>query len=920
MLEEVGTALMPGDRLDRRHAFYRMLARLLPREFRAGAGPDLERAAMACLARERARFGPIGTLFAWVRLTADTVGTSAALRFSAPPPTPPRRGLIEAFMDNLKKDLLYALRGLRRQPGFAALTVLTLALGIGANTAIFSVVNGVLLRPLPYPNAEQLEYVTTTFPSLGFDQFWMSIPEVLELEKNNQSFSSLGAYRSAEFNVDTTPPIRPTVGVLTPGFLPTLGVRPLMGRWFTEADSVPGAQRVTILSWEMWQQTFAGDPNILGQTFRADTITRTIVGVMPPGFDIHDARIEVWVPAIIDPKTLPNNRGSHSWYVVARRKDGVSAAQARADLQQMQTHWQDFVPAGSGHVFLINNPNPANRHELRIDPLKADVIGDIRTALLILQGAVAFVLLIACANLANLLLARAESRQREFAVRTALGAGRRRLFSQFVTEGLVLSVLAAAAGVGLAWFGLRTLLRISPDAIPRSAEIGLDGRVLLFTFGLTIITGFIFGLAPLANLGKRLMVSLRDGTRTSGTRAQKTVRGTLVVAEVTLAVVLVAGAGLLIRSLGNLMTVDAGFKREQLVTFRLVLPGVTYSAPQRVEFFGRLEDALRRLPGVSSVASMNGLPPSRSVDANDTDFEHIPNNAAPEAGLPIENVDYWQIVSQKYIETMGIPMVRGRSFEAGDATGPPVALVNEALVKHFFKDRDPIGAHVRPPFPADLPWMTIAGIVKDVKQRGVNEPVGTEIYFLFEQAPRVTTFAPNDLNVVLRTSRPIDELSPQILQTVRSLDSALPVVRLRTMDEVFGESVSRPRFLTMLLGIFGGLALVLAAVGTYGVLSYLVSQRSQEIGIRMALGADRTAMLVLVLRQGLILAGVGLVLGVAGAMAAGRLMRTLLFNVSPLDPMTLGIVTIVMTVVALFACLVPALRATRVDPLTTLRQ
>jgi putative ABC transport system permease protein len=265
-------------------------------------------------------------------------------------------------------------------------------------------------------------------------------------------------------------------------------------------------------------------------------------------------------------------------------------------------------------------------------------------------------------------------------------------------------------------------------------------------------------------------------------------------------------------------------------------------------------------------------------------------------------------------------MVRGRAFEAGDATGPPVALVNEALVKHFFKDRDPIGAHVRPPFPANLPWMTIVGIVKDVKQRGVNEPVGTEIYFLFEQAPRVTTFAPNDLNVVLRTSRPIDELSPQILQTVRSLDSALPVVRLRTMDEVFGESVSRPRFLTMLLGIFGGLALVLAAVGTYGVLSYLVSQRSQEIGIRMALGADRTAMLVLVLRQGLILAGVGLVLGVAGAMAAGRLMRTLLFNVSPLDPMTLGVVTIVMTVVALFACLVPALRATRVDPLTTLRQ
>ena len=321
----------------------------------------------------------------------------------------------------------------------------------------------------------------------------MSLPEVLELEKHNQSFSGLGAYRTAEFNVDTTPPIRPTVGVVTPGLLPTLGVRPLMGRWFADADFVPGAQRVTILSWELWQKTFAGDPNVLGKTFQGDTVVRTIVGVMPPGFDVHDSRIEIWVPQIIDPKTLPNNRGGHGWFAVARRKDGVSAAQARHDLQQMQTHWKDFVPEGTGHIFQLNNPNPANRHELRIDPLKADVIGDIQTALLILQGAVAFVLLIACANLANLLLARAESRQREFAVRTALGAGRRRLFAQFVTEGLVLSVLAALAGIGLAWFGLRTLLDISPDAIPRSAEIGLDWRVLVFTFGLTIATGFVFG-------------------------------------------------------------------------------------------------------------------------------------------------------------------------------------------------------------------------------------------------------------------------------------------------------------------------------------------------------------------------------------------------------------------------------------------
>ena len=609
--------------------------------------------------------------------------------------------------------------------------------------------------------------------------------------------------------------------------------------------------------------------------------------------------------------------------MVARRKDGVSAAQARADLLQMQTHWQDFVPAGTAHIFQRDNPNPANQHLLRIDPLEADVIGNIHSALFMLQGAVGFVLLIACANLANLLLARAESRQREFAVRTALGAGRWRLFSQFVSEGLVLSVLAAAAGVALAWVGLRTLLRVSPDAIPRSAEIGLDWRVLLFTLGLTMITGFVFGLAPLANVGKRFLIALRDGTRSSGTRAQKVVRGALVVAEVTFAVVLVAGAGLLIRSLGNLMTVDAGFAREQLVTFRLVLPALSYNAPQRVDFFERLEAGLNRLPGVSSVASMTGLPPRRALDANDTDFEHIPNAPGPNApptGFPVENVDYWQTVSRQYIETMRIPVVRGRGFVPGDVTGPPVALVNEALAARFFKDLEALGARVRPPFPVNLPWMTIVGIVKDVKQGGVEEPAGPEIYFLFEQAPRVTTFAPNDLNVVIRTARPIEELSPQILQTVRALDPALPIVKLRTMDDVFGESVSRPRFLTMLLAIFGALALVLAAIGTYGVLSYLVSQRSQEIGIRMALGAARTDMLMLILRQGLMLAGVGLMLGVGGAIAAGRLMRTLLFNVSPIDPPTLGAAATGMIVVALLACLVPAWRATRVDPLTTLRQ
>jgi predicted permease len=479
-------------------------------------------------------------------------------------------------MDNLLKDLRYALRGLARQPGFTLLTVLTLALGIGANTAIFSVVNGVLLRPLPYPHPEQLEYITTKFPALGFEQFWMSPPEMLELEAHNQSFSSIGGFSAGAVNVNTAQPSRPNSALVTPNLMKTLGVPPLKGRWFNDEDARPGAADTAILSAEFWQRHFGSDAGILGRQLLIDNVSTTIVGVMPPGYDVHDQKVEIWLPLTIDPATLSGRRGNHFLYVVARRKDNVSPQQARADITQMQTHWQDFVGTGTavGHLF---RPNLPNGHVLRIDPLKADIVGSARTALLVLQGAVALVLLIACANLANLLLARAESRQREFAIRSALGAARKRLFSQFVTEGLVLSVLAAMGGVGLAWLALRGLLTVNPDAIPRSVEVGLDWRVLLFTLVITIATGFVFGLAPLSNLSKRLIATLRDGTRTTGGRMQKLVRGSLVIAEVTLAVVLVASAGLLVRSLSNLLTVDAGFNRSQLVTFGVVLPGATHN-------------------------------------------------------------------------------------------------------------------------------------------------------------------------------------------------------------------------------------------------------------------------------------------------------------------------------------------------------
>jgi predicted permease len=824
-------------------------------------------------------------------------------------------------MDAFPQDIRYALRGLIRQPGFSILTVLTLALGIGANTAIFSVVNGVLLRPLPYPHAEQLEYVTTKFPSLGFQQFWVSPPEVLELAAHNNSFSSVGAFSAGAVNLNTEHPSRPAAGTINAGLMPTLAVPAFMGRWFTEEDMRVGAEAVAILSWELWNRDYAHDPGILGRKVLINNVSTTIVGVMPRGYDVHDQKIEIWLPLVIDPATLPTRRGNHFLYVVARRKDNVSPAAARADLLQMQTHWADFAAAGAGHIF-VYDPKQPDRHTLRIDPLKADIVGSAQTALLVLQGAVGFVLLIACANLANLLLARAESRQREFAVRTALGAARSRLFRQFVTEGLLLSLVSAIVGVGLAWLALRGLLTINPDAIPRSAEVSLDWKVLVVTLVLAVGTALVFGLAPLFSIGRRLISSLRDGTRATGGRAQKVVRGSLVIAEVTLAVVLVAGAGLLVKSLSNLMHVDAGFNRSQLITFGVVLPGATYNPQQRVDFVSRLEQRLSGLPGVTAVSSMSGLPPNRQVNANDTDFEHIPDVPNQDPSIPSQNTDYWQQATVRYTQTMGIPVLQGRGFEDGDVTGPPVVLVNEALVKRFFTSmhREPIGGKLKRGFGATAPWYTIVGVLKDVKQGGVAEPTGTEVYFLADQLPRIGAGAPGAMNVVMRTSQPLAALAPSISRALGELDSSLPIVKLRTMDDVFGDSVSRPRFITLLLGIFAGLALVLAAIGTYGVLSYLVTQQSQEIGIRMALGADRGHVLGLVLKQGMVLAVIGLVLGSAGALAAGRLMRSLLFDVSPTDPLTIVGVVAAMAIVATLACLVPALRATRVDPLTTLRQ
>ncbi len=827
----------------------------------------------------------------------------------------------EAFY-RLGQDVRYAIRSLSRVPGFTLVAILTLALGIGANTAIFSVLNGVLLRPLPYPSPDDLVFITSQFPKLGFDQFPVDAAEFLEFQARNQSFQSVGAYNVNAVNVGADGmPQRVTSALASASLFTVLGVAPTRGRAFTNDETLPNAAPTVVLSYELWQSAFASR-SLIGQQVEIDGVQRTVVGIMPPGFDVHDQGVRVWLPLTLDPSQRQQYRGGHFLLLVGRLKHGVTLARARLDLETMLAQWAvtdggtaGAIPGGPGFVHVPDTKN----HRLRYDGLAADMIGGVGRALWVLQVAVVFVLLIACANLANLLLMRAESRHKELALRAALGAGRWRLMRQFIAESLVLSTVGSAVGVGLAHFGLRALLATGAASIPRAAAVGIDARVLAFTLLLAIATGVVFGLAPALHLSSNsVSLALRDaGSRTSTVAARNRVRRGLVIAELSLAVMLVIGAGLLLRSFWNLMRVDAGFGRGNLTTFSLALPRRVYSdSTRRTAFFGRVTRELAAVPGVTGAAAMTGLPPQRQVNANDTDFEgYMPQ---PQSGGPPANVDYYQYATPTYFSTMGIPIVKGRGF--GPLDGPlsnPVMVINETIARLYYPQQDPIGHRMRPG--GTTTWFTIIGVAKDVKQGGVDSKTGTELYIDYEQAPAVIGFAPPNLNVVVRSTLGKETLSPIIRRIVHTADPAVPIVGLRSMDEVFQDSVSRQRFLATILGVFAAVALLLSAIGTYGVLAYTVTERRREVGIRMALGASERGVLMMVLGQGMTLAAIGVALGLIGAVALTRLAATLLFGVKPVDPATFAAVSLFMLAVAAAASLIPARRATRVDPLVALR-
>jgi len=822
-------------------------------------------------------------------------------------------------MDGVLRDVRHAARNLLRTPGFALVTILTLALGIGANTAIFSVVNAVILRPLGYPEPDRLVYVSSQFPKMGFDQFWVSPPEFLELQERSHALSAVGAFATNQANLSAADrPRRVNNGLVSAGLFKVLGVSPMLGRAFEEAETLPNGPQVAILSYETWQSAFGGNRSIVGSQIEINGIKRTVVGVMPPRFDVADNRIETWLPLAIDPANRLN-RASHFLHLIGRLAPGATFASANAELDTLLAAWPGTITPAPGANF-VHTPDTKN-HRLRYDPLQLQIVGGARTAVFVLQGAVLFVLLIACANLANLLLARADSRHKEFAVRTALGADRATLLRQFMVEGCLLSFTGALLGLGIAVVGVRAVIAAYPDSLPRSADVTLDVGVLAFTLVIGVATGAVFGLAPLLHLSAdATSLAIREGgTRTTAGTGRNRIRRTLVAAEVALAVALVIGAGLLLRTVMNLSNVETGFNRSRLVTFSVTLPGAKYAKSDDVKtFFTRLLDQLRATAGVQGVTAMTGLPPLRQVDAADTTMEGY---VAPPDG-PFNNIDYYQTVASGYVETMGIPVVEGRAFVPTDALTPNV-MVNQTMARTFYKDQSPIGRRIKPsgPASANIPWYTIVGVLKDVKQGGVDKKTGTELYFNFDQrAAQSPTYNPGTMHIVVRTSQPPEALAGTIHGAVSSLDPALPVVKLQSMDDVFADAIGRPRLLAQLLGLFAGLALLLAAIGSYGVLSYMVGERRREIGIRMALGADRASVLRMVLSQGLRLTLAGVVAGLGAAFAMNRLLASLLFGVTPGDPVTIGVVVALIGGVALVACYLPARTATRVDPMIVLRE
>ena len=814
-------------------------------------------------------------------------------------------------MSAFLKDIRYAFRMLAGTPGFTAAAVVCLALGIGGTTAIFTIVHAVLLRPLGYRDPGNLVRIYTEFPKFpngGLRRFWTSPPEYDELKRQLQSFESLDAWVNSGVNLaGAADPIRVTGSFVTGGLFRDLGATPAMGRGIAPEDDIDGAPLVAVISDGLWQRAFARDPSVLGRVVQVNGRNANVVGIMPPGFAFPPGELdapEIWEPIQL-PQPDPRRRGSHYLFLVGRLKPGVSMQVAQSEIDR---HVQQSQ-AQSGNV---NHPFSPDNHPIVMYPLQEEVVRAIRPALLTLMGAVGFVLLIACVNVANLLLARAEARQREIAIRKALGAGLGQLIRQFTIEGLLLSITGALAGIALAAVGLKLMVAAGKASIPRASEVSIDPTVLAVTLGISVVTALFFGLAPLAQIAAGTLHDALKATggRTAGSITANRFRSILVSGELALALILLIGTGLMMRAFWKLGDVNPGFRPENILTLRVALPGATYPKPANVSRFWRMvQERAAMIPGVISATAMNGLPPQRPINANDTQIE----NFTPVPGGPGHNIDYWQTAGDHFFETMGIRLVEGRYFDARDVEGgTPTVIINRTMARTYYGNDSPLGRRVRPGF--QDPWRVIVGVVEDVKNAGLDLPAGTEL-FLPERQGNV----PNTLYLALRTAGDPHSITSAVRAAVRDLDPSLPISQVQTMSETLDAARSRPRFLTTLLGLFSATALLLAAVGLYGVISYSVTRRTTEFGIRMAMGAEAGDVVRLVAAQGLKLAAIGVVAGAVGALALTRLIRGLLFGVSSFDPLTFLAMAGLLAAVTAIACVIPALRATKVDPLVALR-
>lgn len=805
------------------------------------------------------------------------------------------------IIGDLAQDLHYGLRMLVKNPSFTIVAVLALALGIGANSAIFSVVNTVLLRPLPYKNPGRLVMLWEEATHLGFPKNTPSPANFIDWRAQNTVFEAMAAMVERSFNLTGVgEPERFDGRRVSANLFDLLGVQPQLGRAFRAEEDKPGS-RVVILSNGLWQHRFGGDPRVIGQAVSLNGESYTVIGVMPGSFQFPTRRDQLWVPLAFDAKEAAS-RGNHFLEVIARMKPGVTLQQAQAEMSTIAARLAQQYPEENLRVGSV------------VTALQEQVVGDIKPALLVLLGAVGFVLLIACANVANLLLARAAARQKEIALRLALGAGRSRLTRQFLTESVLLAVIGGAVGLLLSIAGLRVLKTFIPDTISQAQAISIDAKVLVFTGLVALVTGIIFGLAPAMQVSHLdINDTLKEGGRDAagGTRGNR-IRALLVIGEIAVSFVLLMGAGLLINSFMHLRNLHPGFRANHLLTMKIPLSEVKYpDKERRSPFYAEVLRRVQALPGVQSAAVAGNLPLTYDGDSMPIGIEgrtDPPPDQRPDVIL--------RVVGPGYFSTMGIPLVRGRDFSEQDkADSARVVIVSEKTARHFWPGENPIGKRLKPGSTSrNIPWIEIIGVVKDVRQNDfVSEPK-MQMYMPYQQ---LNSFAPNAL--VVRTNVEPLSLAGAVRNAIWAVDKDQPVSNLRSMDEIVSEAVARQRFSMLLLGIFAALAMVLAAVGIYGVMSYSIAQRTREIGLRIALGAQKSDVLKMILRQGLRFVAAGLAIGLAASFVLTRVMASLLFGISATDPATFVSISLMLIAVALLASYIPAVRAMKIDPMLALR-